>query len=119
MSPNMIVYSLLTEKKNHLPFSTFFSLISLDDQPIYSNFMGMTTFASWASNKTMERVVARNLFRQINFIHILDCSYSGKIYFLKTDKIFPVEICQKTKVFPDSRYQVVTRMKKGGHDVVL
>lgn len=24
MSPNMIVYSLLTEKKNHLPFSTFF-----------------------------------------------------------------------------------------------
>lgn len=81
--------------------------------------MGITTFTAWAPNKTMETVVARGLFRQVNFIHILDCSYSGKIYFLKTDKIFQAESCQKTKVFLDSSAQVITRMKKGGHGVVL
>lgn len=48
--------------------------------------MGITTFVAWAPNKSMERVDAWDLFRQINFIHILDCSYSGKMYFLKTAK---------------------------------
>lgn len=77
------------------------------------------TFAAWAPNKSMERVAAWDLFKQLNFINILDCSYSGKIYFLKTDRIFPVESCQKTKVFLDSSVQVITRVKKGGHGVVL
>lgn len=48
--------------------------------------MGINTFAVWAPNKSIERVAAWDLFRKINFIHILDCSCSEKIYFYKNDK---------------------------------
>lgn len=55
---------------------------------------------------------ALDLFRRLNFLHMLDCSYCGKIYFLKTDKILPVEIWQKTKC-------LLILVPRQSHSVVL
>lgn len=53
-----------------------------------------------------------DLFRQSNFLHMLGCSFHGKVYFLKTDKILPVEIWQKTKCW-------LILVPRQSHSVVL